>query len=187
MFEEVVEDLDLVLGQLRHLPAVRDGAVLQVQPGAIPGKDLSGLGTGSRLSQQGGDLGQQDRRIVRLCDKGVPAQHDAVELVHVRVAAGDKDDRQVGESPDLGADLKAAAPRELDVQEDEVGRKRPELLHRIRKVRNRFHLIPVSGQEVFQLCLDGGIILDNQNFLSHNDTSRNFYYTVSVSISQSAK
>ena len=68
-----------------------------------------------------------------------------------------------------------------------MGRKRPELLHRIRKVRNRFHLIPVSGQEVFQLRLDGGIILDDQNFLFHNDTSRNFHYTVSVSISQSAK
>ena len=70
---------------------------LDVYKRQIPGEDLSGLGTGSRLSQQGGDLGQQDRRIVRLCDKGVPAQHDAVELVHVRVAAGDKDDRQVGD------------------------------------------------------------------------------------------
>ena len=53
VFEEVVEDLDLVLAQFCRLPAVCDGAVLQVQLGAIPDKDLGGLGTGSRLSQQG--------------------------------------------------------------------------------------------------------------------------------------
>lgn len=49
--------------------------------------------------------------MIRFCDEGIPAQHDTVQFIHIRVAAGHKDDRHIGESPNWGADLKATVLR----------------------------------------------------------------------------
>ena len=59
--------------------------------------------------------------MVGLGDKGVAAQQNAAELIHVRVTAGDKDDGNRGESADLGAQGEPALAGELDIQKDQVG------------------------------------------------------------------
>ena len=120
--------------------------------------------------QQGGDPGQEDGGVVGLGDKPVAPQQEAAELVHIRAAAGDEEDGHVGEGPDLAAQGKAALPRQLDVQEDQMGLAVPDGGDHRREIRDGLGLVPVPLEKGDQLPLDGGVVLDDENAIDHGKT-----------------
>lgn len=109
--------------------------------------------------------------MVGLGDKGVAAQQNAAELIHVRVTAGDKDDGNRGESADLGAQGEPALAGELDIQKDQVGLNGVYLRECSGEIHHGGGLISLGLEKGDQLPLDGGIVLNDKNFVWHRKTS----------------
>ncbi len=82
--------------------------------------------------------------MVWLRNKGVAAQHDTVEFVHIRVAACHKDDRHLGEGANLSAEGKSAGSRQFDVQQNQVRLFRLDLVNYIVKILRRGCFIAVT-------------------------------------------
>ena len=66
--------------------------------------DLFLLLCGIGFFQQRRNFRKQDRCVIGLRDKSVSAQHNAIQLVHIRVAACHKDNRYIGKTADLRTD-----------------------------------------------------------------------------------
>ena len=169
MLEQVVQNFQFVFGQVGPAALVLNLAAPQVEGRAVPAQHLAPVRCRVRPPQQRGDFGQQDGRIIRLGDEGVTAQHDAVQLVHVAVAAGDKHDGCLRNGPYLAAQRKTAGPGQFDVQQHKMGPISPELLGRPVKVGDSLGLIPRAGQQNLQLGTDGGVIFNDEDLVRHGE------------------
>ena len=169
VLEQVVQNFQFVFGQIGPAALVLNLAAPQVEGRAVPAQHLAPVRCRVRPPQQRGDFGQQDSRIIRFGDEGVTAQHDAVQLIHVAVAAGYKDDRRLRNSPYLAAQRKTAGPGQFDVQQHKMGPIGPELLGRPLEVGDSLGLIPRAGQQNLQLGADGGVIFNDEDLVRHGE------------------
>jgi len=73
--------------------------------------DLFPLLCGIGFLQQRSNFRKQDCCVIGLRDKSVSAQHDAIQFIHIRVAACHKNNRHLGKCANLGAERKAIGSR----------------------------------------------------------------------------
>ena len=188
MGKEIIQNFHLVLRQFRALSVIFQPAALRMEHRSLPGKSLETFflfRIGKRAIQQRRDLRQQDRDIVGLGDERVSACHDAVQLVHIRIARRYKDDGNVGKLSDPRTERKTALSRQPDIQKDQM---RLRLLYHLHDVagicrgarsENRFtagsgargsrYQITVSRQKRLQFLSYFFIIFDDQNPVFHGN------------------
>ena len=142
MPEQKNKYLHLIFCQLRlftfksHPAAFR----IETQPPVLQNLRLSRR-TGS--FQKRSDPCQKNRHIIGLGNKGIAAQHDAVQFIHIRIPAGNKNDRCGRKGPDAGTDSETVLSRQIDVQQQQMRLPFPDLLQSIRKISHSPHLIAV--------------------------------------------
>ena len=133
---------------------------------------LCGIG----FFQQRSNFRKQNRCVIGLRDKSVSAQHDAIQLVHIRVAACHKDDWYFGKCANLGAERKAADSRQLDVQQNQVWLLSFDPVDHIRKIFRSRCFIAVTLQQRFQFIPYQRIIFYYQYFFFHISLREENYY-----------
>jgi len=129
--------------------------------------DLLPLLCGIGFLQQRSNFRKQDCCVIGLRDKSVSTQHDAIQLVHIRVAACHKDDWHFGKCANLGAERKATGPRQFDVQQNQVWLFGFDPINHIRKIFRSRRFIAIALQQRFQFIPYQRIIFYYQYFFFH--------------------
>ena len=129
--------------------------------------DLFPLLCGIGFLQQRSNFRKQDRCVIGLRNKSVSAQHDAIQFVHIRVAACHKDDWHFRKCANLGAERKATGSRQFDVQQNQMWLFSFDTVDRIRKILRSHRFIAIALQQRFQFIPYQRIIFYYQYFFFH--------------------
>ena len=112
------------------------------------------------------NLCQKDRCVIGLCDKSVSSQHNAVQLVHICIAAGHKDNGNLRKTPDLRANRESTDTWQFNVQKNQVRLIFPDLGSRISKVKGCFCFVAAALKENLKLLPDHRVVFYDKNFCS---------------------
>src|SRR3954469_2504875 len=125
---EVLEQLELALGELDGAVAARDLVRVRVQ-GEV-GDDERRAAARRSAAQQGAQAGEQLLALERLDEVVVGAGVEALDARLDRVARGEHQDRHVVGGPQAAGDLDAVDLRQPEVEDHEVGVVRRGLVER---------------------------------------------------------
>src|SRR5208282_401172 len=164
MTEEVLQQLELLRGEIHRLPLTRHLATAQIYLDITKRVAVLLFGNGMRTAEDGLYAGQQLTNGERLGDVIIRSQLEPDDFVHFLAPGGkhdDRDGRPLG--LELFANVQPAHARHHDIEDHEVGRFVERAFQSSNAVRGANHLISFVLEVVAQTGNHVGFVFDNQD------------------------
>src|SRR3954468_6821970 len=165
---EVLEQLELALGQLDRPPGARDLVRVRVQRQV--GDDERRAAPRRPAAQQRAQAGEQLLALERLDEVVVGAGVEALDARLDGVARGEHEDRHVVGRAQAPRDLDAVDLREAEIEDHEVGMVGGGLVERGLAVARDPHVVAVQAQRALQDLGDLVVVLDDEHAGIATDT-----------------
>src|SRR3954453_3272675 len=165
---EVLEQLELALGQLDRALAARDLVRVGVQREVAD--DERGAAARRPAAQQRAQAGEQLLALERLDEVVVGARVEPLHARLDRVARGQHEDRHVVGGAQAARDLDAVELRQAEVEDHEVRVVRGGLVERCLPAAAEAHVVAVQAQRALEHLRDLVVVLDDEHAGIATDT-----------------
>jgi len=174
-FEKHRQQQVFIAGQIEPAAVVGNAQAVAVDGKARTGGRWSYLSPRFRAqsAQDGTDARHHLARAERLGYIVIAAQFEADDAVHLVGTRGQEKYGNVGETPQLPADIETAQIRQADVENNQIVIAAVEKLQRLSAEGAAIHRKAVHLQRIGQGFGNGGFVVDDENF--HDDGNDNAF------------